>query len=131
MDLGDAARLDPALEEFSTAGDRETEVDEAALVTAAGGVADDDGQDVHADVVVVRPPDGAADQEPAVAAAEVEDDRRPAAEELFPIQPPIGGKLLEGGLGPERRVEDFAGDGDAELALDAAAGVVGGHTNML
>ena len=51
-------------------------VAQAALVAAPRGVADDDGQDVEAEVVVVRPPDGTADQEAAIAAAEGEDDGR-------------------------------------------------------
>src|SRR5262249_50834320 len=69
VDFGDAGRLDVPFEQLVGADDREPEVGQAALVGPAGGVADDDGQDVHAEVVERGPPHGTAEQEVAVAAA--------------------------------------------------------------
>ncbi len=121
VDFGDAARLNVLRQEALPVADGEAEVAQAALVAAPRGVADDDRQHVNAQVVVIGPPDGALEKEAAVAAAQVEDDRGPAAEQRRPVEAALGGELLEGGLRPLRRVEDFAGDGDAELALDVTA----------
>src|SRR5262249_32639443 len=74
---------------------------------------------------VVGPPDGAAEQEPPVAAAEVHDQRRGAAEERGEVERPLGGQLLEGRVGPQGRVEDLAGEGNAEPALDLARAALG------
>ena len=75
VDFGDAARLDVLREEAPAVADGEAQVVQAALVAAPGGVADDDGQHVDAEVVVVGAPDGTLEEEAAVAAAEVEDER--------------------------------------------------------
>src|SRR5207247_11122167 len=88
-----------------------------ALVAAPRGVANHHRQDVDAEVIVVAPPDGAANQETPVAAAEVEDQRRLAAEQLFQVEQSVR-QLLQGGLRPRGRVEDLAGHRHAELALD-------------
>src|SRR5438105_3434570 len=94
-------------------------------------------------MVVVRPPDGAADQEAPVAAANVDDDRGAAPEKGGPVERPLtptplprgergrgeGRQFLESGPRPLLRRQDFARDGDAELALDAAVaheGIVAG-----
>src|SRR5205823_3541044 len=116
VDLRHAAGRDVAVEEVARVADGEAEVRQAALVAAPRGVADDDGQDVEAEVVVVGPPHRATEQEPAVAAAEVEDDRGGAAEEGGPVERAVG-EALERGLRPALGVEDLPRDGDAELAL--------------
>ena len=62
-------------------------------------------------------PDGAANQEAAVAATDVHHDRCLAAKDGRPVKGAFVGQALEGGLSPTGPVENFAGDGDAKLAL--------------
>src|SRR5437867_1713297 len=100
VDLGDAAQFDPACEEFARVGDGEAQVLESALVAAPRGVADDYRKDIDAYMIVRPPPHGAVQKETSISAAEVEDDRRASAKELFPVQPPLFGQSLEGCLGP-------------------------------
>ena len=47
-------------------------------------------REIDADVIVVRPPDRAAEQEPAIAAADIEHHRRRAAKERFPGELSLG-----------------------------------------
>src|SRR5207253_2675418 len=94
VDFADAGRRDVPFEEALPVADGEAEVAQAALVAAARGVADDDRQHVDAEVVVVGAPDGALEEEAAIAAADVEDDRGPAAEEGRPVEAALGGELL-------------------------------------
>src|SRR5437879_10154049 len=68
-------------------------------------------------MVMIRPPDGAANQEAAVAATDVHHDRCLAAKDGRPVKGAFVGQALEGGLSPTGPVENFAGDGDAKLAL--------------
>lgn len=75
MDFGDRAGFDVIGEQFSAAADGELDVRQAPLVAAFAGVADDDRQRVEAEVVVIGPGNGAADEISAIAAADVEDDR--------------------------------------------------------
>ena len=124
MDLAHAARRDVLVKQLPAVAGGEADVGEAALVGTAGRVTQDEGQDVDAEVVMLGPPNGAAEQEPAVAAAEIENDRGLPAEERFPVEP-AGRQLLEGGLGPERRVENLTGDGNAEFTFDAPARMFG------
>jgi hypothetical protein len=76
VDLGDAARRDVLLQKALPVADGEAEVVQAALVAAAGGIADDDRQHVDAVVVVVGTPDGALEEEAAVAADCLYSDQR-------------------------------------------------------
>ena len=69
-------------------------------------------------MVVVGPEQGATDQVAAIPAPEVQHHRGVAAEQLAPVQMALGGHFLQGGLRPPCRVEDIAGDGDAEFAFD-------------
>lgn len=96
----------------------EANVGEAALVGAAGRIAQYEGEDIDAEVVVSPTPDGAADEEVAVAAAEIDDEWGTAAEEGDDIKW-RGGELLEGGLGPMRGLQDFPSDRNAMFTLDS------------
>ena len=89
---------------------------------ASLGVAMDDRlpPDIEAEVIVRWPPHSAADQKSPVAAPQVQDDGRLSAEKFLPIQIPFG-QLLESGLRPLFRPQDFAGNGNAELPLDLSA----------
>ena len=60
-----------------------------------------------------------ADQVAAVAATDVEHDRRVAAEEFLPVEMAVRHRL-ERGLRPLRLLDDPPGEGDAELAFDIA-----------
>jgi hypothetical protein len=95
-------------------------VGQAALVATPGGVPDDYGQNVQAEMVVVRPPHRAADQKPAVAAAQVQDKRSLPAKDLLSVKPPIGGKIFKGCLRPLGRIEDFSRNGNPKFPFDAA-----------
>src|SRR5262249_26841935 len=97
------------------------QVREPALVAAPGRVANDHRQQIDAKVIVVGPPDGAADQEPPVAAAQVEDERRVPAEQGVEVEAAVGGGVLQCRLRPPGRIAGFAGDGHANLALDLPA----------
>ena len=69
-------------------------------------------------MIVVRPPDGAAEEKTTVAATDVHDERCGAAEQGGKVERAVGRQFLEGGLRPPRWVKDFASDGYAEFALD-------------
>src|SRR6516165_4380935 len=96
-------------------------VAEPALVGAPRRVAQHQRQDVDSQVIMARLPDRAADQESAVAAAQVDHQRGAAAEQGRQVEWSMRGKLFEGGPGPVRRIEDFAGKGYAELAFNLPA----------
>src|SRR5205085_2219468 len=82
------------------------------------GVANDDGQHVDPEVVERRAPDGAADEEAPVAAADIDDEGRGSAKEGGQVERPLGGELFERRLRPEGWIEYLAGDRHAERALD-------------
>src|SRR5262245_41170443 len=124
VDFADAVRFDPALQQLASAADGKANIGQAALVGALARIADDDRQRVDAQVVVVAPRPGAADEKAAIAAAQVKNDRRSAAEEIRPVEAALAGHFLECSLRPLRRVKDLAGEGDAELALDSARRIV-------
>src|SRR5260370_16091618 len=75
MDCTDAAGSDVAVEKFPGVAHRESKIGQAALVAPPGGIANDHGQDVQSEVIVCRPPHGAADQESPVAATQVQNNR--------------------------------------------------------
>src|SRR5258707_8820467 len=75
VDFGHAPRLDVAFEEFATATDRETEVLQSALIAPPRSVTDDDRQNVDTQMIVIGTPDGTTEQEPAVAATEIDNHR--------------------------------------------------------
>ena len=117
VNFGDTAGTDVLLKEFPGAGDGETEILQAPLIGPTGGIANDERKNIEAEVIMRCPPHGAADQKSPVAAPQVQDDGRLSAEKFLPIQIPFG-QLLESGLRPLFRPQDFAGNGNAELPLD-------------
>src|SRR6266849_4905439 len=121
VDLGSAAGREETRQERLAVADREAQVGQAALVAAARGVANDYRQNVDAEVIVIRPPHAAAEQEATIAAAQVEHQRRPPAKERLDVEAALGGQLFQRRLRPQGRIQDLAGDGNAELALDRAA----------
>lgn len=120
VDFSDGCGRDVAFEEFASPRDAETDIGEAALVGAAGGVADDKGEDVDAEMVVLLAPEGAANEEASVAAAEVDDDGSGSAEEFIPVEMGFG-ELFESGLSPAGFVEDVSWERDAEFAFALGA----------
>ncbi len=86
VDLVHARRSHVALDERLGVLDREAGVVQPALVGPSRRVADHHRQDVHGEMVVVRPGQRALEREAAVAAAEVHDDRRLAAEDRRPVE---------------------------------------------
>src|SRR5262245_49449490 len=117
VNLDNRAGFDMLGEEFAAAADGVLQVRQAPLVAAAAGVANDDGQRVDTEMVVVRPGDGTGEQEPTVAAADVEDDRGLSAEELRPMHAAFG-VALEGGLRPFLPRSNGTGEGYAEFVFD-------------
>src|SRR5581483_9461417 len=71
-------------------------------------------------MVEIRPPHGTTEQEPTVAATNIDNQRGVAAEERWQVQRALGGQLLEGGLCPLGRIKDLTGERNAKLALDMA-----------
>src|SRR5262245_36471602 len=86
VNLGNSVRLNILAQESLGITDGEAQILQAALVAAARGIADDYGQDVDAEVIVVRSPDGAVNQVAPVATAQVEDERRCVAEKFSPVE---------------------------------------------
>src|SRR6516165_10573442 len=118
VQFSDAGRLDITLQKLSRVLDGEAEIPQAALIAAPGGVANHHGQHVDADVIVIGSPDSAADQEPAVAATKIQNQRGTAPKDRWPVQRADVRQLLQCGLRPLLSRKDFAGDGDAELAFN-------------
>src|SRR5438093_13775450 len=110
MNFGYAAGTDMFLKEFPGAANGEADIVQAPLIGPAGGIANDERKNIEAEMIVRWPPHGAADQKPAVAAPQVQDDGRLSAEKLLPIQIRFG-QLLESGLRPLFRPQAFAGNG--------------------
>src|SRR5262249_51196906 len=105
MDLRDAAGVHGPVQEFVGLADGKAEVCQPSLIGPAGRVANHHRQKVEAEMIVVRPPDRAAEEVAAVAATEVEYDRGTPPEEGLPIENCFG-QLLEGGPGPLGRVQN-------------------------
>ena len=118
MDFRRGPGREQATHERLAVHDGEADVGQAALVGPARGVAKDERQDIDADVVVVGPPDGAADQEPAIAAAKVDDQGGGSAKEGGEVKGAWRRETFEGSLSPVSWVKNLACEGDTELALD-------------
>jgi hypothetical protein len=97
------------------------QIGQSALVAAPRGIANHHRQDVQPQVIVVGPPDCAADQKSAIAATQVQNHRSHAAKDLLPIQAPLGREALERRLRPLRRLKDCSGNGNAEFPFYAAS----------
>ena len=121
VNFGGAVRRQVAFEQPHGIGDSKANVAQAALIAAARGIANDDRQNIDAEMIVIRSPDGAADQEAAIAAAEIDDQRRRAAEQSGQIERSLGRQLLEGGLRPLAGIENLTGDRHTKLAFDLPA----------
>src|SRR5260221_8826570 len=100
MGLAQAAGGDVSGDKRLGIDGREANIGETALIGPACGITQDERENVHADVVVARPPDGTADQESSVAAAEVYHQRGAAGKEGFRVQRAFGWELFEGGSRP-------------------------------
>ena len=122
VDLLDARRRRVPLEEGLGVLDGEPGVMQAALIGPAGRVPDHHGQDVDGEMVAIRPAQGAQEREPAVAAAEVQDDRCLPAEDRRPVERPGPGQPLDRRPRPLRLREDSPGDRDAQLVFDRSLG---------
>src|SRR5260370_4712318 len=79
-------------------------------------------------MIVVWPPDGTADQRPAVTTSQIQDHRPSPPKKRFPVEPAGGRQLLERGLCPVRRLEDFPGNRHAEFTFDVATFLHGGSS---
>src|SRR5208283_5872493 len=86
VDLGSRRFGDVSRKERPYVMDHEPDIVEPALVGPARGVADHHRQFVDCAVVVIRPGKRTAEREPPVAATEVKNDRRRAAEERRPVE---------------------------------------------
>ncbi len=73
MDLDNAGRRKIAFDEGQSVQRCEANVGQPALVGPACGIAQHQRQYIDAQVIVVASPDGAAEQESAIAAADVDD----------------------------------------------------------
>src|SRR5262249_42142460 len=107
VDLRERARPDVPPKQLSCINYRKPDVGQAALVGAASGIANYDGQDIDSQMVAVGAPDGAADQISAVAAAKVADDGCLAPEKPNPVDYSLGWQLLQASLGPKAALQDF------------------------
>ena len=74
MDLRHTARFHVLFQQPFSITNGEANVRQTALVAPAGSVTNNDGQDVDAKVIVIRPPDGTADEKSAVATTKIEND---------------------------------------------------------
>src|SRR5215813_7181976 len=97
--------------------DSKSQVGQATLVPAAGGVADDDRKDIDAEMIVIRPPDGTLQQITSVAAPQIDDEWSNSTEELFQVERSVG-QSLQRCAGPMGGVKDLSRDGHAEFALN-------------
>src|SRR5581483_4225807 len=91
------------------------------LIRSPCSVANHDRQNVDAQMIVIRSPHCAADQEAPVAATEIDDQRRRTAEQGGQIQRSLYRQFLEGGLRPLAGNEDLAGERYAEFAFDVSS----------
>ena len=71
-------------------------------------------------MVVVRTPNRAAEEKPAIAAANIQNDRGRSTEESLPVERAVYRQPFERSSRPSGGIEDFTGDWYAEFALDPA-----------
>ena len=120
VDLGDRRGAHEPFQELVAAAHRKTDVGQSALIGPPRRIPNHHGQDVQSQMICLRPPQGTADHEPPVAAAEIQNERRPPTKESGPVQRPGVRELLEGRLGPLLRRQNHAGDRHAKLGFRVA-----------
>ena len=118
VDLIHRVRGDVAIDQFEAAADREAKIRQPTLVASPACVTDHHRQRVHAQMVMIAPAPGAAQQVTAIAAAKIDDDRRDPAKEILPDDRPLVGIFLQRGLGPFGGFQDLPRERHAKLSLD-------------
>lgn len=113
VDLRDRCWRHMLLEELKGAAHRETGVMQASLVGSTRGVPNYQWEDVEPQHIGIGMTHGMRDGKPAVAAAEVQDDRGGTSKHRGPVDRAWRREFLEGGASPLLRWQDNARQGNA------------------
>jgi hypothetical protein len=116
VNFGDARGGNVVGQQLAAPNHGKADVRQSSLVSAAGGIANDNGKNIDRQMIMVGTRQSARDRKPSVPASQVENQRRRSSEQRSKIQDPRG-DLLERRFGPFRRIEDFARNRDPEFPL--------------